>query len=194
MTLFELKRKWRYLFQITFSDTESIIFRILPLKEVSAYKELAIAFPHLNTLIEDEIFKNCVLDSTWPIKVDEEGRIDMKNLDIPAGVVTSVANAVVTLSEPPTEEDYLQSIIQAKESLTHKELFISSIESVLKCPRDMIEGMYWMDAVNLLVSAEQTPSGGIVNVLQRISEMTSNQNEPDPNMPKKIEDDKFYLD
>lgn len=151
----KLRQKYPYLYVITFPDDTSVVIRPLTWGEYQSVITLQQLnnFEKIKTDIEDEIFVTCVIDCSYP---DWKKNIDF----LPAGLITSVANAVMMLSGSANPEDIFKSIAQARPytQTIYSQIYLL-LESFFKLTKDDINKMYFKDIAHHLAMSEQVISG-----------------------------------
>lgn len=98
MELFEALRQNIDLYQLDF-DQGPVIFKLLPYDSYLGFKRIIINHPRLLATVEEEIWQECILVN--PFKVSDDNSIEYLN-DLAAGIVSTVAQVVLFLSEPKT--------------------------------------------------------------------------------------------
>jgi len=125
-SIVDLKTRYGVLYSIQFKDVAivgevSFIFRPLSISEYKHYKTILLTRPHTINLIEDEVIKKCVVRAIVPdlsifpenyvAKITENSPsfytvgVDIYDL-LPAGIVSSLFNAISFLSYPQKIYDW----------------------------------------------------------------------------------------
>lgn len=148
----------------------SFIFRLLTLSEYRSYKRIFTTRPHTLSSIEEEIFERCVLKSFVPEELPQdwidaitEGIVGIEdNLSLPftdflpAGIVYSVANAILYLSYPKTVEQFNRALdIERYRQLQDVEMKTKSfLCAVLGYKPSEIDRMTFKELTESIVLAE----------------------------------------
>lgn len=147
MNLLQHAREGRRIFRITFPDGEQIPFKLLDWKEFNTYWTLYTKGTIVSDVLEDELFRECVVDSDCIDRMHE----------MPAGVVPTVVGVIMQLSGPTQLEHFNNSLdLQRQQVDTINSQVIMSICQAFPAykPED-IEKMPWHTVLERLAQAER---------------------------------------
>jgi hypothetical protein len=105
MPFLEALTQHRDLYQVILGPDGPVIFRLLPYQTYLSFKNLLVQHPRTKALVEDEIWRNCVVVHPY-----EDESLDYGL----AGTVTSVAQLILFLSAPQEFEDLEDSLNQGR--------------------------------------------------------------------------------
>jgi hypothetical protein len=113
LELLEALRHNTDLYQLDFAQGP-VIFRLLPYDTYLGYKNAVISHPRLLAVIEEEIWQTCVVVD--PFKPPGEPSSNYLN-DLAAGIISTVAQVVLFLSEPKSFEDLADQFNLARQQV-----------------------------------------------------------------------------
>jgi hypothetical protein len=99
------------LYQLDFSQGP-VIFQLLPYDSYLGFKRIIINHPRMLTLVEEEIWRTCIVVDPFKTE-DSSDYLDYLN----AGIISTVAQVVLFLSEPKDFEDLLDQLNYAREQV-----------------------------------------------------------------------------
>lgn len=133
-----------YLYQ---SSSGTILFRLLPYDRVRVVEKLIASYPSLKTKIEDDIWDECIIESSFPSSLD----------DLDAGIITTISQLIIRLSCPTSIQEINSDLDAMRNELTDiRDQIITKICEAFPAysPED-VERMDWQTQLKRLTQAEK---------------------------------------
>lgn len=138
------EHKHLYLFQ---SGQGSVLFTLLPFDKTKLVERIVKAYPALTTTIEDNIWEECVVEHSFPSRVE----------DMDAGIVSTITRLIMRLSSPNTIEEIQSDLDKTRENLTDiRDQIVTKIcEAFPAYTPEEVEAMDWQTQIKRLAQAEK---------------------------------------
>ena len=138
------KYKDLYLFN---TGRGSVLFKPLSYADCETAKRICKNYPALAPIVEDDIWKQCVIENTL------QGTLDTMN----AGIVSTIVRLIIGFSQPTTAKEIEDDVAEIrKNSKTIREDIVIKICQAFPAykPED-VEAMEWKTQLRRLVQAEK---------------------------------------
>lgn len=150
---------------IQFDKDHSVFFNALPLNEHLSINEFLEFYPHSINEIEDEVFKSCLIQyidiPTGVVYIRDNNSKDLFDIDtlmevIPAGIVSSTFNAIMSISGPVKTEELNNelNIARTYTSFDILNTILSLVSSVYKQDIENIKKKQWTEILKMYSQAE----------------------------------------
>jgi len=145
MDLREYFEEHKNLYLLDFKEGR-VLFRILVHNESAAVRYLMNSYPQFKFDLEDDIWEKCVLEHTFPVGHDF----------IDAGIVTTVAQAILSISQPASMDDANTVLANCRIQIqdAYEQAVLTICEAFPSYLPEDIEKMSWPTVLKRLAQAE----------------------------------------
>lgn len=175
-SLIDYKIKYKNLYLLEIESGPTVTFRLLNWEEFQAIRSLLYNFPNMELQVYEYIFDECLIDCTEPGTMIDDRPVVFKET-LSAGLVYTVARAIIQLSGPMNAEDLFNNIEEIRnESLMDAETRLFSLISTLLHYTDAdLNKMYWPEILQLIGQTELLVQNNIPSAPFRPAETPSNK-------------------
>jgi hypothetical protein len=143
---FELYGKYKDLYLFN-TGKGSVLFKALSYADSETAKRICKNYPALAPIVEDNIWKKCVIEHTLP------GTVDTLN----AGLVSTIVRLILNFSNPTSHYDIENELneIRAKTRNIREEIIIKICQAFPSYTPEDVEDMEWRTQLKRLAQAEK---------------------------------------
>lgn len=143
---FELYGKYKNLYLFN-SGRGSVLFKPLSYADFETAKRIAKTYPALAPVVEDNIWKKCVIEHTL------DGTVDTLN----AGIVSTIVRLILSFSNPVDKEEIESELEEVRSQTTNikEEIIIKICQAFPAYTPEQVEEMEWKTQLKRLAQAEK---------------------------------------
>lgn len=143
---FELYGKYKNLYLFN-SGRGSVLFKSLSYEDCETAKRICNNYPALAPVVEDDIWKECVIESTL------SGTVDTLN----AGIVSTIVRLILGFSNPTSLKDIDFEITKIRDESQNirEDMIIKICQAFPAYKPEDVEAMEWKTQLKRLVQAEK---------------------------------------
>ena len=143
---FELYGKYKNLYLFN-TGKGSVLFKPLSHADSETAKRICKAYPALAPIVEDNIWKKCVIEHTLP------GTVDTMN----AGLVSTIVRLILNFSNPVSQEEIEAELneMRSKTKDLREEIVIKICQAFPAYTPEEVEEMEWKTQLKRLAQAEK---------------------------------------
>lgn len=150
---------------LQFDKNHSVFFTAIPLNEYLSVKDFLALYPYSILDVEEQVFKSCLVQyadiETGVVYIRDNNAGDLFDLPtlmeiIPAGIVSSTFNAIMTVSGPSEAQELNIELNIARQytQIDILETILSLLSSVYKQDIDDIKKKEWSEILRMYSQAE----------------------------------------
>ena len=178
MNFLDIKKQHRSVFLLKFDKKDVVLFKPLTYSEFKYIKSLLSVMPQFEQQIRDDIFAHCILDTTYPYKLDPITNTPVPNYDmIPGGIVDTIVSVILRLSGSSSTGEFFQDISDAREYnlMDAESRILGLVNNTCKVSNQELQNMYWDEILMLIANTELIIAGQIPNIPFSPAEIKTNK-------------------
>lgn len=181
--ILDSKIKHKALYILKFEDKSSILFHAITWGEFKAVRDTLVTYPHLEIQIKEYLFRKCIIEyigtggmyKSTDYSVDdlEMGYTDIDSLleYIPAGVVDTIGNLIISISGPMNENELFNHINDARNMIKYaaEDRILSIVSSLNNNKLSDLDKLEWNRIISDIALAELSMQGQFPEIPFRLN-------------------------